>query len=500
MAAWDYVGIILCAVMLSVLVIFVASRLTAEKPVIMQAKPEAARFLFRSDQLVNHNLEEFEHDLSVAAQLQTWGDFKKWIGSRFGTLLDTLEKQPLQNIEILKELDGKATLTICSNSDGHHVTLTDPSSYSPAVKHQQLNNDKSHKSLETAIDRAPFAILQINKESNQRRENALWKRFSIEEKAELEQPLSDMLKSEMSGPKQISFNHSTSQKWLELSVQDTGDDWLCYTTDISDLVEAKNAQRAFLQTLTKTFANLSTGLCVFDRDHRMVLFNPALVNLTKLPIDFLSARPNLMSFFDKLRDLQMMPEPKNYSAWRIQINQMIASAIGGLYDETWALPSGLTYRITGRPHPDGAVAFLIENITDDVVLTHRYRAQIDMRQSALDSLDDAIAVFSQGKSLLFCNAALARLINFDPDQSITEITPKDLIARCESSTAYKADWSAITSKLMESRLQGSYSKLFRNKNALDLHCQISPLSGNQTMLKLSFQKRSETKVPQPEIA
>ena len=41
-----------------------------------------------------------------------------------------------------------------------------------------------------------------------------------------------------------------------------------------------------------------------------MLFNPALIDLTALPADFLSARPNFLTAFDKLWDNQIMPETK----------------------------------------------------------------------------------------------------------------------------------------------------------------------------------------------
>lgn len=83
-----------------------------------------------------------------------------------------------------------------------------------------------------------------------------------------------------------------------------------YALDVTEIVRAQQAQKNFVQTLTKTFATLSIGLAIFDRNRQLMLFNPALIDLTTLPADFLSARPNLLTVFDKLRDNQIMPEPK----------------------------------------------------------------------------------------------------------------------------------------------------------------------------------------------
>ena len=71
-----------------------------------------------------------------------------------------------------------------------------------------------------------------------------------------------------------------------------------YAVDVNAVVSAEISQRKFVQTLAKTFAQLSIGLAIFDRNRQLALFNPALIDLTALPAEFLSARPNLLSFFD----------------------------------------------------------------------------------------------------------------------------------------------------------------------------------------------------------
>ena len=102
----------------------------------------------------------------------------------------------------------------------------------------------------------------------------------------------------------------------------------------------------------------------------------------------------MVSFFDQLRESRRMPEPKNYKNWRQEIAEVIAAATDGRYQETWSLENGKTYSIRGRPHPDGATAFLIEDITAEVTLTRNFRAELEQSQSLLDKLEDGFAVFS----------------------------------------------------------------------------------------------------------
>ena len=116
-----------------------------------------------------------------------------------------------------------------------------------------------------------------------------------------------------------------SRYWYEVQSHRNRDGWIHFATNIDAIIRAEINQRSFLQTLTRIFAHLPIGLAVFDRDHRLVLFNPALIDLTGLQAEFLSARPNVMSVFDSLREGRMMPEPKNYKGWREHLTGLIAA-------------------------------------------------------------------------------------------------------------------------------------------------------------------------------
>lgn len=236
----------------------------------------------------------------------------------------------------------------------------------------------------------------------------------------------------------LTLKESESNIWFDVTTVETQTGRMNYATDINAVVQAEIAQRNFVQTLTKTFAQLSTGLVIFDRKRQLALFNPALIDLLRLSPEYLSARPTLLSFFDKLRDHQIMPEPKSYRTWRESMAELIEAASDGSYQETWSLPSGLTYRVSGRPHPDGAVAFLFEDISSEVSLTRRFRTQLDVLQSVVDKVPQALAVFSPSGVMTFANTAYRNLWGCDPDTSIGQLTFDDARrnwqAKCEKST------------------------------------------------------------------
>ena len=215
-----------------------------------------------------------------------------------------------------------------------------------------------------------------------------------------------------------------TQLWFDVMIEQLNGGRVCYATDVNAVVDAEIAQRNFVQTLAKTFAQLPIGLAIFDRNRRLALFNPALIDLMSLQAEFLSSRPDLTLFFDRLRDSKMMPEPKNYADWREQIADLAEAAADGRYSETWTLPSGSVYSVSGRPHPDGAVAFLFEDITAEIALTRGFRAELELGQAVLDHVEEAITIFATDGRLVLTNAAFEDLWGkhqLDADQQATVI-------------------------------------------------------------------------------
>jgi PAS domain-containing protein len=199
------------------------------------------------------------------------------------------------------------------------------------------------------------------------------------------------------------------KQWFDVTTVARDSYLIHFANDATSLVRADQARRDFVQTFGKTFADLTIELAIFDKERQLAMFNPALLNMIKLPVTFLSACPTIDTVLDRLRELRMMPEPKDYSTWRDQFTAVEAGATNGTYTENWALPDGQTYRVAGRPHPDGAFAILFEDITAEVSLTRRFRSHIETGQAVLDTLTDAIAVFSGTGTMVVSNKSYSKL-------------------------------------------------------------------------------------------
>ncbi len=255
-----------------------------------------------------------------------------------------------------------------------------------------------------------------------------------------------------------------------------------YALPADTTVKAEEGLRAFMQTLTKTFAHLSTGLAIFDHDRKLVLFNPALLDLTGLSPDMLTMRPTLPNFFDALREASMIPEPRDYKSWRNQITDIEEAAASGLYEETWSLSSGQTYRVTGRPHPNGALALSFEDISNEMSQTRRYRAELELGQAVIDVVDAAIAVFSASGMLVMSNAAYATLWGHDPAASLgTEGGVAKMCDYWRSATAPSTIWDRVEDFSAELGLRNAWQDTARLSDGQQITCQFSPLAGGATM-------------------
>lgn len=286
--------------------------------------------------------------------------------------------------------------------------------------------------------------------------------------------------------------------WFDLTSREEAEGLLLFATPANAAVQAETALRDFMQTLTKTFAQLPIGLAIFDRQRKLQLFNPALMDLTTLPPDFLSMRPSLLSVLDAMRDRKMLPEPKDYRDWRRQIVDMERAAASGLYEETWSLPDGQTYKVVGRPHPNGALALMIEDISNEMLRTRRYRADLELGQSVIDEVGEAIAVFAQSGQLVMSNNAYAAMWGHDPAELLADSTVRSLSAHWRVQSAPSAIWSEVEDYVATVGDRAIWQGEARLLDGRLVSCRFAPLAAGATLAL--FRPLPAAEAGQPRLA
>lgn len=291
-----------------------------------------------------------------------------------------------------------------------------------------------------------------------------------------------------SAPTRRSVRIGDAVRWYEVTGISSGDETMVYALPADRLAQSEATLREFMQTLTKTFAQLPIGLAIFDRNRVLQLFNPSLLDLTGLEAQFLIARPTLNAFLDAMREHSMIPEPKDYRTWRRQIVALEEAAASGHFEETWTLPNGQTYRVTGRPHPNGALAFLFEDISNEMMRTRRYRADLELGQAVIDAIDTAVAVFSRDGSLVMTNRAYTGLWNHSADEAMAEVGRASVIGRWRSLSAPTLLWNDLSDFIGTLGEREAWDGELRLLDGRYLTCKISPIAHGATMIAFSLQQ------------
>jgi len=284
----------------------------------------------------------------------------------------------------------------------------------------------------------------------------------------------------------LKVRNDDAPRWYEVSTVKTDTGAAQFAINVDPIVRAELAQRKFMQTLSQTFAQLSIGLAIFDRRRQLATFNPALFDMTGLPIEFLSARPTLDAFLDHLRELRMLPEPKDYATWREQFMALEAESKIGGYSESWNLPDGQTFQVTGRPYPDGAFALLFEDISAEISLTRRFRSEIETSQAVMDKIEDAIVVFSNGGNLVLSNEAYNTLWDGTSNVGFGQCDLRGELSKWQE----RCTPSRIWTNLREFTTQMGLRKPWTDTAILDdgrwISCHADQISGGMTMVRFRF--------------
>ncbi|WP_298499927.1 PAS-domain containing protein [uncultured Maritimibacter sp.] len=294
--------------------------------------------------------------------------------------------------------------------------------------------------------------------------------------------------------KSILLPDSGDTRWFDIDIVAEPGGQLCIARAIDTLVRAEKSQQDFVATLSKTFATLPIGLAIFNRDHELTVFNPALLDLTGLRSDFLLARPTISAVFDRMREQRMMPEPKDYKSWRQHLSEITSMAQAGTFEETWTMPSGQTYSVTGLPHPDGAIAFQFADISDEMTMARDLRTELEVGEAVMNTLPAGLVVFSLSGRVVFVNAAYAALW---PQEAETR-TLQDCIAGWRKDCAPSGLWDALGTFVSETERRDAWSAPILRLDGRSMTLTVTPLPRGNTLVEFAPQTGVETRAPAQE--
>ncbi len=265
-------------------------------------------------------------------------------------------------------------------------------------------------------------------------------------------------------------------RWYEVS-QGPGPEGATFgfAIDAEDLVAAEASLRRFVETLTETFAHLPIGLAVFDKNRRLGLFNPSLTQLLKIDAVWLAGRPSLREFLERLRETRQMPDQPDFASFRRKLTELEEGARHGTYEENWVLTSGKVFRVSGRPHPQGALAFLFEDISTAISLERRYRSELELSQATLDRMSEGVAVFDASGMLVFVNSAFERMWGLEPMARLSGPGVGEMTRLWEERCAPTRLWDELRGFATGGQARTSFTTEVETRDGWRLRVLVAPL-------------------------
>ncbi|WP_370176908.1 PAS-domain containing protein [Alteriqipengyuania sp.] len=186
-----------------------------------------------------------------------------------------------------------------------------------------------------------------------------------------------------------------------------------YAVDIQEQEDQAREHRAYREAQRSMLDRLSVGVAQFDGQRRLTFANQPFRRL-------FAVRPGagaLGTSFERLlsdaRDEGRTPEVRDFPSWRKE--HIAWFEAGGTQDEDWPLSDGTHLSVVGQPMPDGGLALILEDRTEQLSIAANRDTLLRTRTAMLDSLFEALAVFAPDGTLQLWNHSFPETWGLEPE-------------------------------------------------------------------------------------
>ena len=211
--------------------------------------------------------------------------------------------------------------------------------------------------------------------------------------------------------------------------------------DASEAETMRLALGRLVDAHRRTLDQLSTGVAMFDSQHRLTFYNAAYRALWDLDAAYLDQAPSDSAVIERLRTARKLPEEKDFRQWKAELHEAYRAVEA--QDHTWHLPDGRTLRVVTTPNPDGGVTYLFHDVTERLDLERRFEEMIRFQGETLDNLAEGVAVFASDGRVRLHNPAFARMWRLSPQQLAERPHIETITNWCQPLHGDDATWQAL---------------------------------------------------------
>ena len=230
----------------------------------------------------------------------------------------------------------------------------------------------------------------------------------------------------------------------------------------------------------RTLDQLSTGVAMFDSDHRLNFYNAAYRALWDLDTGYLDQRPTNSVVIEQLRAARKLPEEQDFRQWKAQLHEAYRAIEAK--EHTWHLPDGRTLRVVTTPDPGGGVTYLFHDVTERLDLERRFEELIRVQGETLDNLAEGVVVFASDGRIRLHNAAFARMWNLSPQALADRPHIEAITALCRPLHGDAATWQALRNVVTAIDSREAIAGQLERRDGVVVDCTTVPLPDGATLV------------------
>lgn len=171
---------------------------------------------------------------------------------------------------------------------------------------------------------------------------------------------------------------------------------------------------------------LSIGLALFDENAELVFYNKTLVDLWKLPEPFLADKPNIIEFFEVIREKGVMPEKNNFREFCSAINKIATSNQSHYKKETMLLPNGVYLQETLQKE-DGYLSITWEDISETSDMVRNLSNYKNLYNRLIEKNPKPLTVIASNGIIESYNSKFLEAFNINSDLLDNKIHARELL-------------------------------------------------------------------------
>jgi diguanylate cyclase (GGDEF)-like protein/PAS domain S-box-containing protein len=260
------------------------------------------------------------------------------------------------------------------------------------------------------------------------------------------------------------------------------------------IVESKEQLREQNSRLDAALNNMTQGLCMFNANEEIVVFNRRFLEMYKLSPQVVRPGCRFRDLIQHRKAVGLLEaDPETY------YRGIIADIRQGKSTTTIVkTTNGRLVQALNQPMPGGGWVTTHEDVTKRVVAETQLRDQKLQLDTALNNMSQGLNMFDESGRLVVCNERYLRMYGLSPDIVKPGCTVEDLVqARISNGTFFVSDPQRYTRELLESmrrREAGSTTMELPDGRIIAVISQPTPDGGGWVVTHEDITERRRTEL------